>query len=578
MLRWLVLMLLGTILFVVHVVLSLGDATEGAGTLWVTGLAGLALILIGAIAVSRAFRSERRHGRELAAARSQLEALIDASPLAIMAGDLEGRVVLWSAAAEEILGWSEAEVAGRRYPAVPDELLAEWQELRGRVLAGETVQGLETQRRTRDGEVIEVEVSAAPTRDRGGAITGTMALVEDLRQSRLAAREVERLETQLRQAQKMEVVGRLAAGIAHDFNNFLTAIRGNAELILAADAIPSRLEEDLREIARSAERASALTRQLLTFTHREKAQKRPLLLNPLITGMEGLLERLVGEATELRVEPSADAGAVLMDPSQVEQVIMNLVVNARDALPEGGRIIIHTRGVEVGPEEAESLPYEVRPGPYALIKVTDDGVGMSPETTERMFEPFFTTKPAGVGTGLGLSTVYSIVKQARGHIRVESEPGAGTTFRLYLPSHEAERPEARPEEAPAAAHRGAGTVLVVEDEGVVLSMARRTLERQGYEVLPAMSGREALALALKHPGEIDVLFCDMVMPDLTGEEVAERVRGVRPEIQILMTSGYGEQQVIEESGLEDVAFLPKPYTPRELTARIRQLLTQPATG
>lgn len=576
--RWLALMLLGTVLFVSHVVLALRN-TAGPGTLWVTGIAGLALIFVGCVAVGRAFRSERRYGRALAAARAQLQALIDASPLAITAGNREGRITLWSAAAEGILGWSADEVLGKPYPAVPEERVEEWRGLRRRVLAGETVHGLETRRRTRDGQVIDVAVSAAPVRDSDGEITGTLALVEDLRQSRVTAREVEKLETQLRQAQKMEVVGRLAAGIAHDFNNFLTAIRGNAELILAADGLPAELEADLQEIARSAERAAALTRRLLTFTYREKAEKKPLDLNMLLDGMRALMRRLVDKTIELRVELAEDTGTVLIDPQQVEQVLMNLVVNARDALPDGGRIAIRTRGVEVGPDEAESLPYEVRPGPYALISVTDNGVGMSVETAERIFEPFFTTKPVGVGTGLGLSTVYGIVKQARGHIRVDTEPGSGTTFRIYLPSHEAERAGTRQDE-PAAAltHAGSETILVVEDEEAVLSMARRTLERQGYEVLVALSGRDAVRLARQHPGEIHILFCDMVMPDLTGRTIAERVTAARPDIQVLLTSGYGEQRLTEEAAPAGAAFLPKPYTAAELTALIRQLLGQPTRG
>ena len=390
-------------------------------------------------------------------------------------------------------------------------------------------------------------------------------------------RRVERLETQLRQAQKLEVVGRLAAGIAHDFNNLLTAIQGNAELVLASDGATPETEHDLREIYRSAERAGALTRQLLSFAHRSPVDTRPLDVNRLVKGMESLIERLIGETVELRVELSVDAGAVLVDPGQIEQVLMNLVVNARDALPDGGRITLRTRSAQVTAEEARSLTYEVRPGPFSVITVIDDGSGMDPEMRDRIFEPFFTTKPAGVGTGLGLSTVYSIVKQARGHIRVESEPGAGTRFDVYLPRAEAEREQkAVPDQREMAdANGGSETILVAEDEKAVLSLAQRTLERQGYTVLTALSGREALGLALKHPGEIHGLFCDVVMPDLSGREVAERVRDVRPEIRVLMTSGYGARQLAEDGVLDDVAFLPKPYSPRDLTRRIRELLGDP---
>jgi signal transduction histidine kinase/CheY-like chemotaxis protein len=390
--------------------------------------------------------------------------------------------------------------------------------------------------------------------------------------------ELQKLETQLRQAQKLEVVGRLAAGIAHDFNNLLTAIRGNAELILAADGASPETEANLQEIARSADRAAALTRQLLTYAHHSPVETRPIGVNRMVQGLESMLDRLMGETVELRVEPATDAGAVLVDPGQIEQVLMNLVINARDALPGGGRITIRTGSDELAQEDVAALPYTVRPGPYSVITVTDDGTGMDPDTADRVFEPFFTTKPAGVGTGLGLSTVYGIVKQARGHIRLETEPGVGTEFAVYLPRAEPEQTAPSPQRAPSTETGGTETVLVAEDEEAVLSLAQRTLERQGYRVLPAMSGREALGHALKHPGEIHALFCDVVLPDLTGREVAERVREARPGIEVLMTSGYGERQLAEEGVLEERPFLAKPYTPAELTRRVRELLGTPATS
>ena len=542
-------------------------------SVWLAAVVGLGLLALG-------FLLGRRRGSPLEAPdrtvdRSHLEALIDASPLAITGGDLEGRIILWSAAAEEIFGWTADEVIGKPYPAVPDELKPEWGEMRRRVLAGERIQGVETRRVTRDGRTLDVSVSAAPIRGPDGEMIGTVALVTDLSQSVQTAREMEQLETQLRQAQKLEVVGRLSAGIAHDFNNLLTAIRGNAELLLAED-IDAGLESELREIARSAERAGALTRQLLSFAHKRRVKARPVDVNRLVMGMEALAQRLIGETIELRVELSVDTGAVLTDPSQVEQVVMNLVVNARDALPEGGRITIRTRAADVDAAEAASLPYEVRPGPYAVISVADDGIGMGPDTVGRIFEPFFTTKPSGVGTGLGLSTVYSIVKQSRGHIRVESTPGVGSRFHVYLPRHDAVDASREERQVAAPARGGSETILVVEDEEAVLSMAKRALERQGYTVLTALSGRQALAVALKHPGEIDLLFCDAVMPDLTGGEVADRIAAAHPGIRILMTSGYDRSQLADEDALADLAFLPKPYTPRELTTRVRRELGPPA--
>ena len=563
-------------LLTVYAVLTWDTSGPGGWLTPVAGTTGVILLFYGALVLGRRLPGDRERSRDLT--RAQLQALIDASPLAITAGDLEGRIILWSDAAERIFGWTAGEVLGRPYPAVPAEMREAWLGMRDRVMSGETITGVETKRTTRAGRIIEVSVSAAPIYDDRGQVAGTVALIEDLSQARDAEREVEALETQLRQAQKLEVVGRLAAGIAHDFNNLLTAIQGNTELILSGGAGGSDIEEDLQQISRSADRAAALTRQLLNFAHQGAVDPRPLDVNRLVKDMESLLERLLGETIELRVELSVDAGTVLTDPNQIEQVVMNLVVNARDALPDGGRISVQTGSSEVDLEEAESLPYEVRPGPYSIISVIDTGVGMAQETVERIFEPFFTTKPVGVGTGLGLSTVYSIVKQARGHIRVDSEPGVGTTFRVYLPRAEGDHPAGRREERAPAVEPGGGseTILVVEDEEAVLSMARRTLERQGYEVLPALSGREGLALALKHPGEIDMLFCDVAMPDLTGREVAERVKDVRPGIHILMTSGYGARRLTEEGILKGVEFLPKPYSPRDLTARVRQMLGAPS--
>ena len=541
------------------------------------GLGGLATVIAGARALRLRLHVEQERTRELAPARSRLQALIDASPLAITAGDLDGRVTLWSAAAEAIFGWTADEVVGRPYPAVPDEEKEGWRELRDRVLSGGTVSGVHGQRVTRSGDEIEVSVSAAPVRA-GGEIVGTVALVEDLSRSSEASQELEELETQLRHAQKLEVVGRLAAGIAHDFNNLLTAIRGNADLILANESGDPDMAGALREISRSADRAAALTRQLLSYTHQGPVETRPVAINRVITGMRALMERLISETVQLDVVTSVDAGAVLMDPGQIEQVLMNLVVNARDALPGGGRITVRTGTADVSAEEAERFPYEVRPGPYTVITVADNGVGMAPEIADRIFEPFFTTKPTGVGTGLGLSTVYSIVKQARGHIHVDTSPDEGTRFEVYLPRAEEEFAAPDEDRKVTPGDGGSETILVVEDEEAVLSLAKRTLERQGYRVLTALSGRKALAVANEHPGEIHALFCDVVMPDLSGREVAERVRKSRPFIEILMTSGWGENQLIEEGVLQDVAFLPKPYTPADLTRRIRELLGTPASS
>ena len=536
-------------------------------------LGGLLLLAYGGAVTWRGLRILRESQREVRETRGRLSALIDASPLAIMAGNLDGRITLWNAAAERIFGWKASEVIGRAYPAVPEEQVAEWRMLRNRVLAGETVTDVEARRRGKDGRILDVNVSAAPVRGHDGEVEGTIVVIADVTQRREGERERDKLEAQLRQAQKMEAIGRLAGGIAHDFNNLLTAIKGHADLALADPS--GDVVDDLQEIARSAERASALTRQLLAFTRQSIVQPRPLDLNGLIEGMDRLIQRLVGETITLQTDLDPQLGPVLADAGQLEQVVMNLVVNARDAMPDGGRIVIRTHNGAITAAQAERYPYAVRPGEYVVLAVTDTGSGMDEETARQVFDPFFTTKPLGVGTGLGLSTVYGIVKQAHGYIWVDTDPGMGTTFMIYMPRTATAPEEAEAEEPVEVEAGGTETVLVVEDEETVLSMARKTLERQGYHVLPALRGRDALRIAREHPGEIHVLFSDVVMPDLTGREVADRISRMRPRIRILRTSGYAEHVIARQGQVEEgIRFLPKPYTPRELVRRVRDTLEE----
>ncbi|HUE77411.1 MAG TPA: ATP-binding protein, partial [Longimicrobiales bacterium] len=492
--------------------------------LWGSGFIGIILLVYGAAVAWTMLGQLRDTEGKLHETRGRLHALIDASPLPITAGDLDGRVTLWNRAAERVFGWMEREVLGSPYPAVSDDEKGAWEAMRGRVLLGEVVTGVEGERRTRDGRPLHVSVSAAPVRSRSGSIEGTMAVITDVTQTREAERERVRLEEQLRQAQKMEAVGRLAGGVAHDFNNLLTAIKGHAELLLSGPSSETQRREDLEEISRATDRAAALTRQLLSFSRQGIVEPRPLALNALIREMEKLLRRMIGEDVTLETDLAHPLGTVLADGGQLEQVLMNLVVNARDAMPGGGRIVVRTMDAVITEREAAAHPYRVEPGEYVVLGVTDTGSGMDAATAARIFEPFFTTKPEGVGTGLGLSTVYGIVKQGRGYIWVESEPGQGTTFLIYLPRSVAEIEAVGSDRcgqplSPPRASEGTETILVAEDEEAVLSLARKGLERLGYRVLTATRGQEAVRVARDYTADIHLLFCDVVMPDLPGRDV-----------------------------------------------------------
>jgi PAS domain S-box-containing protein len=380
-------------------------------------------------------------------------------------------------------------------------------------------------------------------------------------------------EAQLRQAQKMEAVGRLAGGVAHDFNNLLTVIRGYSELLLGRLASVDPMRKDVEEIRKAADRASGLTRQLLAFSRRQFIAAKVLDLNGLVTNMAGMLRRLIGEdVIEFCAELDAATGAIKADPGQVEQVIMNLVVNARDAMPKGGRLTIETRNVTIG-EGARLDAVGVEPGSYVLLAVRDTGQGMDAETRSHLFEPFFTTKEQGKGTGLGLSTVYGIVKQSGGSITVESAPGRGTTFRIYFPQVEQGVPEMAGGADVIDPARGRETILLVEDEPSVRGLVHETLRLHGYTVLEARHGIEALLTGTKYVGPIHLLLTDVVMPQMSGPEVAEKLLTVRPGIKVLYMSGYPDHPVFDQGGMNrETGFLPKPFSPHVLAQKVRDVL------
>ncbi len=399
-------------------------------------------------------------------------------------------------------------------------------------------------------------------------------LEREISERRKAEDALRHSEEQLRQAQKLEAIGRLAGGIAHDFNNLLSVILSYSELLLARGAPGTDGRAELEEIREAGERAAKLTHQLLAFSRQQVLAPQSLDLNDVVRGLHSMLERLLGEDVQLRLRLATGLGAVLADRGQIEQVIMNLVVNSRDAMPTGGTLTIETDDIRL--DEAYAREHiGVEPGPYVLLAVSDTGVGMDRATRQRMFEPFFTTKEMGKGTGLGLSTVFGIVKQSGGSVWVYSEPGLGATFKIYLPRHagDVERTAAP---VPLVTARGSETILLVEDEPQVRGLAIAILNRAGYTVLPASSPTEAIDLARRSEG-IDLLLTDVVMPGMNGRELADRIRSERPGLRVLFMSGYTDDVILHHGVLAPgVAFLQKPLTPDSLTRKLRQALEAPA--
>jgi PAS domain S-box-containing protein len=379
------------------------------------------------------------------------------------------------------------------------------------------------------------------------------------------------LENQLQQSRRMEAVGRLAGGIAHDFNNLLTIIKGYAELAQQRAGVQPDLRADVQQIENAAERASALIRQLLAFSRRQVLQPKVLDLNAIVLGLDKLLARLMGEHIEMVTRCGANVGHVKADPAQVEQVIMNLVVNARDAMPEGGRLTVETVNVDLDSTYARDH-VTVKPGPYVMLAVSDNGIGMSPETVAHIFEPFYTTKGSGQGTGLGLSTVYGIVKQSGGYIWVYSEPGKGTTFKVYLPRVQ-ELADPKQEVVIPGVNKGSETVLLVEDDGAVRELASMILSSNGYLVLPAQDALEAEHFSANHSGEIHLLLTDIMMPGTSGRELARRISARHPRARVLYMSGYTDNVLAQGGVLEEgVSFLQKPFTPAALSQKVRDVL------
>ena len=504
--------------------------------------------------------------------RALLAAIVESSNDAIVSKRLDGTITSWNAAAERLFGYTPREAVGRPIGIlIPPERGEEERTLLTRIAAGQRVDHYETVRRRKDGTLVPVSLSLAPILDAAGNVVGASKTARDLTAQHTAAEALRRTEEQLRQAQKMEAVGRLAGGIAHDFNNVLSVVIGYSALLLDSLDRTDPIAADLTEIRKAAEHASTLTRQLLLFSRQQVVEPKVLDLNEALTAMAKILQRILGEDIELTPVPGANLGRIVADPSNVEQVIMNLVVNARDAMPTGGKLTIETGNVELDAHYAREH-LGTKPGPYVMLAVTDTGTGMAAATQARIFEPFFTTKGVGKGTGLGLSTVFGIAQQCGGSVWVYSELAKGTTFKVYFPRVDA-TPEAPRSVHPPATLRGSETILLVEDQEQVRTVAAGILKRSGYLVLTAENATEALRLGAGHAGVIHLLLTDVVMPQMSGPELAQQLIGARPELKVLCMSGYTDDSVVRHGALDrGIAFLQKPFTPESLTRRVREVL------
>ncbi len=506
----------------------------------------------------------------LARREEQLRAIVAAVPVAVVALDLTGKVSFWSPGAERLFGWTAEEIVGLELQIIPPDLQEEYARFRQEVLSGQPFTSRDTQRLHRSGARIDVTLSTALLHDDNGGPAGLVAAYIDTSAQRLLAE-------QLRQSQKLEAIGRLAGGVAHDFNNLLTVILGSAEHALSRLPPAERRREDLLEITDTAERAVALTRQLLAFSRPRPMNPRVLDVAMVVRRMEGMLRRLMEERFELRFVTAADAGRVRADPHHLEQVLMNLCVNARDAMPDGGRILVETARVELDRDYTDAHPGLV-PGEYTMLSVTDTGLGMDEATQQRIFEPFFTTKGHGLGTGLGLATVQGIVKEAGGGIMVYSEPGRGSTFKVYLPLVES----ALPHDTPSPAHQPAPSapatirrarVLLVEDNPQVRALAVAMLEEEGLQVTACDSGEKALGLAaMAEPPEL--LITDLVLGGMSGVELRERLRERIPGLPSIFMSGYTEESQEVAAVVADpmARFLEKPFRRAVLVELVGELL------
>src|SRR5437763_3989386 len=519
-------------------------------------------------AIERELR-EAQGRATLRATEASFATLVEYAPVGIYRSSPEGRFLSVNAAVVRMLGYETApEVLNLDMAQDVYADAAERQRLVERAAISDVqADNVDATGERRDGRLLTVQLSVRAVRNAAGRVDYYETFVRDVTDQR-------RLQQQVLQSQKMEAVGRLAGGVAHDFNNLLTVITSYSDLVLEGLAPGDAKRDDLEQVRKAADGAAALTRQLLAFSRQQVVEPRVVSLNTVVEGLQKILRRVIGEDIEVTIALAPDLESVRADVGQLEQVLMNLVVNARDAMPTGGRLTVETANVEHDPEYARDREAAaVRR--FAMLAVTDTGCGMDEATKARIFEPFFTTKETGKGTGLGLATVYGIVKQAGGFIWVYSEPGQGTSFKIYLPAVDAtaERTTAA---ATTPAPRGTETVLLVEDAAAVRAVTKQILERQGYTVLEAPDGEAGLRLAQRHRGVIHLLLTDVVMPRVGGRELAEQLARLRPDVKVLYASGYTDDSVVRHGILESgTAYLQKPFSPESLARKVRDVLDAP---
>ncbi len=516
--------------------------------------------------LARLLKTEREQAAtEISSVTANLKALVDSSPLPIFSVDVTGTVASWNTAAERVFGYAAHDIIGRPFAALPENANNNYVQFHQKVIAGDPVRSVPMTWQHPDRGSLNIVCSGAPVRGPAGRIGGAVYIAEDIT-------EKKKLESQLAQSQKMEAVGQLTGGIAHDFNNLLTVVLTGVDVLQEIAADNSELIEAAKMIDDAAMRAAELTRQLLAFARKQPLQPRQVDVNALIAGSSKLLSATLGAQIEIETKLTPDAWPALVDPNQLTSAILNLSINARDAMPGGGRLTIETRNATLDEDYAKAYS-EVKTGPYIMVAVSDNGAGIPAAVIDKVFEPFFTTKGVGKGTGLGLSMVFGFIKQSGGHIKIYSEQGHGTSVKMYLPRASgmdlvAEEISIVPQQ------RGTETILVVEDDGAVRRNVVTQLESLGYRTLVATNGIEAMALIEQSP-EIDLLFTDLVMPGgMNGRQLAEQAASRRRSMKVLFTSGYTEEAVMHHGRLDPgLLLLGKPYRKADLARMVRQALT-----
>jgi len=509
----------------------------------------------------------RRTAEQLGEYRSRLALIIDSSEDAIIGKGLDGIITSWNRGAERIYGYTPEEAIGQHISFLaPSDRPGEIPEILEKIARGESIEHHESERVTKDGRRLDVSISVSPLRDAKGDVIGASAIARDITAQK-------RAESQLHQSQKMEAVGRLAGGVAHDFNNILGIIRACTEFL--RDRIDSTAESSpyVENIKKAIERGSSLTRQLLAFSRSSAIQPRVLDLNERLRDVSKLLRPLMGDDVEILVVSKTPAAVVEADPGQLDQIVVNLAVNARDAMPRGGKFILETGTTKFDEAFAEQHQ-AMAAGKYVLLAISDTGTGMDEATVSRIFEPFFTTKEVGKGTGLGLATVYGIVKQSAGHILVYSELGHGTTFKIYLPSADHKIGlESKPEVETVSPKRQGTSILLVEDDETMRGLTRQALEEHGYTVVEADDGKSALEWAESYPASIDLLLTDVVMRRMSGPELVDRLSASHPNLKVVYMSGYTGELMAEQEVLKrGITFLEKPFSRAALLNTIHTTL------